>query len=247
MAEGRRGCRGHTGVEPDEAREYVDALVDAKVLTPIAEPAVTGPEPLAHVLSSLSGQDLAAPSEALRRVSDELAALGRRRARQSARGVRRRSPRPCSSWPAAATMPGWSRSTCTAPVRDLTLGRDDVRLLAEAVDLLHRLSQGFEDPALTRFKAEFGARYEDREVPLMEALDEEMGIGFDRSTHPAADESPLLAGIDLGGVAGKLAFTVRDAALLDLVIRARDNGAARVELDADAVARLASGTPVAAA
>ena len=38
----------------------------------------------------------------------------------------------------------------------------------------------------------------------MEALDEEMGIGFDRSTHPAADESPLLAGLDLGGVAGEL-------------------------------------------
>ena len=38
----------------------------------------------------------------------------------------------------------------------------------------------------------------------MEALDEEMGIGFDRSTHPAADESPLLAGMDLGGVAREL-------------------------------------------
>ena len=37
-------------------------------------------------------------------------------------------------------------------------------------------------------------------VPLMEALDEETGIGFDPSVHPAADQSPLLADIDLGGV-----------------------------------------------
>ena len=84
-----------------------------------------------------------------------------------------------------------------------------------------------EDPALARFKAEFAARYEDREVPLMEALDEEMGIGYDRSTHPAADESPLLAGLDLGGVEGNSAFTARDVTLLDLVIRARDSGADR--------------------
>ena len=34
-----------TGVELDEARAYVDALVEAQVLTPVAEPAVTGPEP----------------------------------------------------------------------------------------------------------------------------------------------------------------------------------------------------------
>ena len=78
----------------------------------------------------------------------------------------------------------------------------------------------------------------------MEALDEEMGIGFDRSTHPAADESPLLAGLDLGGVAGNSTFTVRDATLLDLVLRARDVGADRVELDAETVARLTTGTPL---
>jgi thiopeptide-type bacteriocin biosynthesis protein len=78
----------------------------------------------------------------------------------------------------------------------------------------------------------------------MEALDEEMGIGFDRSTHPAADESPLLVGLDLVGVEGISTFTGRDATLLDLVLRARDSGADRVELDADTVARLATGTPL---
>lgn len=230
----------HADVEADEAGEYVDALIDAKVLTPMAEPAVTGPEPLAHVLSSLSGQGLAAPSEALGRVSDELARL-------DAAGLGN-PPEAYAS--VAETLLGLAGGGDDARLvqvdlhragSGLTLGRDDVAQLAEAVELLHRLSQGYEDPALARFKAEFGARYEDREVPLMEALDEEMGIGFDRSTHPAADESPLLAGLDLGGVVGNSTFTVRDAILLDLVLRARDG---RIELDADTVARLATGTPL---
>lgn len=233
----------HADVEADEAREYVDALVDAKVLTPVAEPAVTGPEPLAHVLSSVSGQGLAAPAEALGRVSDELARL-------DAAGL---GNPPEAYESVAETLLGLAGGGDDARLvqvdlhragSGLTLGRDDVAQLAEAVELLHRLSQGFEDPALTRFKAEFGARYEDREVPLMEALDEEMGIGFDRSTHPAADESPLLAGLDLGGVLGNSTFTVRDATLLDLVLRARDGGADRVELDADTVARLTTGAPL---
>ncbi|MCT7368511.1 lantibiotic dehydratase [Mycolicibacterium llatzerense] len=233
--------QAHTGVEPDEAREYVDALIEAKVLTPMAEPAVTGTEPLEHVLSSLSAPDLAASSESLRRVSDELARL-------DAAGV---GNPPATYGLVAETLLNLTGGDDDAHLvqvdlhragAGLTLGSDDVALLTEAVDLLHRLSQGFEDPALARFKAEFAARYEDREVPVMEALDEEMGIGYDRSTHPAADESPLLAGLDFGGVEGNSTFTARDATLLDLVIRARDRDADRLELDSDTVARLATGT-----
>jgi thiopeptide-type bacteriocin biosynthesis protein len=235
--------KAHTGVADDEAREYVDALIEAKVLTPVAEPAVTGPEPLAHVRSCLSVHGLAATSEALGRVSDDLARL-------DAAGL---GNPPEAYDTVAATLLDLAGEGDDAHLVQvdlhrggvgLTLGRDAVQLLAEAADVLHRLSGGFEDPALRRFKAEFGARYEDREVALMEALDEEMGIGFDRSTHPAADESPLLAGIDLGGVGGESVFTARDAVLLDLLIRARDSGAASLKLDADSLARLGTATPL---
>jgi thiopeptide-type bacteriocin biosynthesis protein len=232
-----------TGVVLDEAREYVDALVDAQVLTPVAEPAVTGPEPLAHVRSHLSEQGLTTPSEALGRVSDDLAGL-------DAAGL----GNPPEAYQALAEtlleLAGEGDDARLVQVdmhragSGLTLGPDTLQLLTEGITLLHRLSRGSGDPALRRFKAEFGARYEDREVALMEALDEEMGIGFDRSTHPAADESPLLAGIDLGGVAGDYVFTARDAVLLDLLMRARDSGTSSLELDTDTVARLATATPL---
>ena len=232
-----------TGVELDEARAYVDALVEAQVLTPVAEPAVTGPEPLAHVLSSLSGQGLAATSESLGRVSDELARL-------DAAGLGNAAADYDTVAASLLELAGDGDDARLVQVdmhragSGLTLGPDAVRQLAKAVDLLHRLSGAGEDPALRRFKTEFAARYEDREVSLMEALDEEMGIGFDRSLHPAADESPLLAGIDLGGTAGDKAFTARDAALLDLVMRARGAGADRIELNASTVDRLATAKPL---
>ncbi len=230
------------GVELDEAREYVDALVEAHVLTPVAEPAVTGAEPLAHVLSCLSGPELAATSETLTRVSEELTRL-------DAAGL----GNPPSAYDSVSTslleLAGGGDTARAVQVdlhRDgsgLTLGPDAVQLLEKGIDVLHRVSPQGGDPALLRFKADFANRYEDREVPLMEALDEEMGVGYDRSPHPAADESPLLAGMDLGGAAGNYAFTARDATLLDLVMRARENGAESLDLDADTVTRLAVATP----
>jgi thiopeptide-type bacteriocin biosynthesis protein len=235
----------HADVEHDEARDYVDALVEARVLTPVAEPAVTGQEPLAYVLSKLSGQGLAATSEALGRVSGELAAL-------DAAGLGN-PPKAYDSVAAALLeLTGDADGDDGRLVQvdlhragvGLTLGPDTVRLLTDAVDLLYRLTPAGEDPALGRFRSEFGARYEDREVPLMEALDEELGIGFDRSNHPAADESPLLAGLDLGGVPSDHVFTSRDAVLLELLMRTGESGSSRLELDADAIARLAEAAPL---
>ena len=230
------------GVELSEAREYTDALVDALVLTPVAEPAVTGPEPLAHLLSSLDGPVLSEASAALKRVSDGLARL-------DAAGLGNAPTAYADVATNLLELAGSGDSARLVQVdlhragSGLTLGPDAVKLLEKGVDLLHRVSAGYDDPALRRFKSDFATRYEDREVPLMEALDEEMGIGYDRSHHPAADESPLLAGMDLGGVAGDYAFTARDATLLDLVMRARERGADSLEFDADTVTRLATATP----
>ncbi|MBJ8346728.1 lantibiotic dehydratase [Antrihabitans sp. YC2-6] len=221
-------------VDLDEARDYVDALVAAKVLTPVAEPTVTGPEPLAHVLSSLRGHD--STVTALARVSSELAAL-------DAAGL----GNPLSSYESAtATLREFADGNDAHLIQvdlhrkgsGLTLGSDTVDLITKGLALLHKVSPSSEDPALARFKAEFAARYADREVPLMEALDEELGIGFDRSHHPASDESRLLAGLDLGGEAQPSEFGARDAVLLDVLLRARESDSTSIELDADLIKRL---------
>ncbi|CAM3663076.1 lantibiotic dehydratase [Smaragdicoccus niigatensis] len=227
----------HAEVDVDEARDYVDALIDAKVLTPVAEPAVTGPEPLTHVLASLRENGFTETTEALERISNELADL-------DAAGIG--NPIEVYEAPTATLLElaGGGDDARLIQVdlhragSGLTLGPDTMRRLTEGAELLHRVSPRREDAALARFTTEFAARYESREVPLMEALDEEMGVGFDRSAHPAADESPLLAGIDLGGDAAESSFTARDSVLLDLLIRTLASDTGRLELDPPTVARL---------
>ncbi len=231
-----------TGFDRDEVRSYVDALVDAQVLTAMAEPAVTGTEPLAHVTASLRGQGFADTVAALDRVGADLAAL-------DAAGLGNPPEAYAGLSETLLELAGGGEESRLVQVdlhragSGLTLGGDVVRQLHEAITLLHRVCPTAPNASLRRFKEAFRARYEDRAVPLMEALDEELGVGFNPSKHPAADQSPLLAGIDLGGLPPERAFTFRDGVLLDLLIRTRDSGAASLELDADAIDRLATADP----
>lgn len=227
-----------TGFGRDEVSGYVDALVDAQVLTAVAEPAVTGPEPLAHVTASLRSQGLSDTVATLDSVAKGLAVLD-----SAGLGNSRDAYRPLSETLMELAGGGDEARLIQVDLHragaGLTLGSDVVRRLADGISLLHRLSPAA-GSELRRFKDAFRARYEDRAVPLMEALDEEMGVGFNPSQHPAADRSPLLAGLDLGGLPRERAFTARDATLLDLLTRTRESGSASLDLDADTVARLAT-------
>ena len=231
-----------TGFSRDEVSGYVDALVDAQVLTAVAEPAVTGPQPLAHVTSSLRRQGFADTVAALDMVDADLARLDARGLGNSPGDYRELTK-------TLLELAGGGEEARLIQVdlhrtgAGLTLGRDVVRQLTTGITLLQRIAPATANTALQRFKDAFRARYEDRTVPLMEALDEEMGVGFDPSKHPAADQSPLLAGIDLGGLPPERSFTARDAVLLDLLMRTLDSGATSLDLDTDAVTRLSSAEP----
>ncbi|MDT5107264.1 MAG: lantibiotic biosynthesis protein, partial [Mycobacterium sp.] len=128
------------------------------------------------------------------------------------------------------------------PTPGLTLGRRVVAELASAIRLLHRITPT-EETSLDRFRAAFEERYGTREVPLAEVLDEELGIGFERSVHPAADESPLLGGLDFGPPSpSEQRWQPRDAVLLRLLSQALEEQHQEIALgdaDLDALAELA--------
>ena len=88
------------------------------------------------------------------------------------------------------------------PAEGASLGPAVMAELTRACEALARLAQDRREDALDRFRKSFTERYEDRQVPLLEALDEEVGIGFDRSSDHGAEASPLLHGLALGGPPG---------------------------------------------
>lgn len=126
------------------------------------------------------------------------------------------------------------------PAPSAAIGATVVDELVRAVSLLYRLSSWSGNESLRRFKEAFQGRYERREVPLCEVLDEESGIGFDRSQAPTAENAPLLNGIVFPGATGGLigSWTARDVYLLAKVQGCQRDGVTAFELSEADIGKL---------
>jgi len=127
------------------------------------------------------------------------------------------------------------------PPREVVLGDDVVAEIARGVEILHHSSRQRGGRALDEFRGAFVERYgSDREVPLLEALDEESGIGYERSNNVGAEASPMLAGLALRRNADRMQLTWgnSEAAMLRLLSRALAAGEMEVALTDDDVARM---------
>src|SRR5207302_632785 len=128
-----------------------------------------------------------------------------------------------------------------APAEDASLGPAVVAEIQRGIELLHRLAAPDAGTDLGRFRDAFLARYEDREVPLLEALDEESGVGMG----VRSDTAPLLRDLAFPGPAG--AATVewgeRQAVLLRKLAAALQTGAREIVLEPADLDRMATKDP----
>lgn len=231
-------------VSVDEAAEFVAAMIESQLLVPTIEPPITGPEPSAGLVTALLGNPVTVKQgRAIEEVTSALAALD-------------------AAGPGAE--PGTYRDLVTrlrdvdddldparlfqadlvSPAVTLTLGPKVVAELGRAVDVLHRISGRPGDDDLATFRARFTARYEDRQVPLAEALDEELGVGFGAATGLVEEGSPLLAGMPPVASARQDAtgpvWTALDTVRLRLLERTLLEGSSELALSSSDVADLES-------
>ncbi|UYZ61178.1 lantibiotic dehydratase [Hymenobacter latericus] len=190
--------------EREEAAAFLDALIAAQVLVSELEPTVTGPEYFAHLLGVLSRLADQAPEEprllfirqTLTAVADLLAQLDQQ---------------PTAPVTSYTRIAGLLEQLGVAPEQDKLFqtdavlkvneaGRVDAALqasLLEVVEVLARLAPVPRSPQLEEFKREFQVRYEDEEVPLLQVLDAESGIGYGATGR--SSYSPLVHDLTLGG------------------------------------------------
>lgn len=218
----------------EEAREYVRELVEAQLLVSDLGPVVTGDDSVRRIVTLLQRHEetrgyadvLDAADRALddldERTGNDPAAY-----RAIAESLRELDP--------DLRIDRLFQVDLARPAPDLSLGDDVVNELYRAVDLLHPLAPRNDNEELRSFKEAFQNRYEQREVPLAEVLDEEIGIGFGPSSALQAEGAPLLAGL-VGGARdgregrGGPGWTAADGRLLALLTRALAGGATEIEL-----------------
>jgi thiopeptide-type bacteriocin biosynthesis protein len=239
------------GIAPDDAQTFVDELIDGQLLVSELEPTVTGPEFGAHVTAVLTRLQVPTPSAAIgalqgvwHDVQAALAALDRPgavNAREAYTDILEQLQR--LEAPAEESKLFQTDLTC-----GLTQGTLDQALQPRLLDALGALAHLALPPTharLQRFAHLFAARYEDREVPLLEALDDESGISY--AGHDNSAFSPLVHDLTaLADEAPKRSITLSEVQyFLYQKLRAADrNGDYNVTLTKDELRQF--GEPVCA-
>ncbi len=75
------------------------------------------------------------------------------------------------------------------------LSKSIVDVACQSIKAFNRLTTPFENPLLKKFREDFYKKYEDEEVPLVQALDVETGVGFGNFDGQQGDIAPLLEGM----------------------------------------------------
>jgi lantibiotic biosynthesis protein len=102
--------------------------------------------------------------------------------------------------------------------------------IAEALNIINLTNKTIANPNLAAFASRFYERYEDAELPLLEVLDNETGIGY--AGQHTGNITPLLDGMAVAGPAGadgKFEWSARDKFLFDKLITAGETRQSIVE------------------
>jgi thiopeptide-type bacteriocin biosynthesis protein len=226
-----------------EAEEYVDELINSQILISELTPAITGPEPIHPLVDRLRERGA---SDAAARLEEtwigleamDTTALG------MAPATYRALARRLEELPAKVELPRLFQVDMVKPAAEATLGPKVVDEIRRGVQVLQRLARRPARDSIARFREAFTARYEMREVPLVEALDEERGVGFDTLDGKGLDASALLDGLAFPPAKEEtVSWGHRETFLLGKLSEALRQGAQEIVLSPQDVDEMAGADP----
>lgn len=191
-------------ITQEDAKSFVRELIQSQILVPDLEPTITGPEPLHAMIVTLEGlpyEGARTAAKILAHMRDELASidaspLGLPIDRYLSIAERLRD------LPVPVEMNRLFQTDLVKPAPEAEVGGEVMEEVQTVMETLWCLP-GRSVDTLKEFKQAFQERYEDREVPLAEVLDEESGIRFGAGSERGVEDSPLLAGLPFGGGGGE--------------------------------------------
>jgi thiopeptide-type bacteriocin biosynthesis protein len=235
------GAAAEVEISREDADAFLTELIDSQVLVSDLSPPVTGPEAIHDLVDHLAGLD--AGQEGARRLAAARDALSE----LDAGGVGAPAERyrtiaaDLEALPTKVEMARLFQVDMVKLPAAASLGPEVMAEIVRGVDLLRRLSGRNRQESLERFRKEFQERYGDqREAPLVEVLDEEIGIGFERASDLGAEASPLLRNLALSPPAADTSqpWGPRQAVLLAKMQEAQAEGRQQIELTAEDLERM---------
>lgn len=228
-----------TEISYPEAQTYIHHLIENQILVPDLRLYVTGQEaihPLIEQLGKISATK--EMSEILAQIRDDIDAIDSEGLGVAPERYQSISTR-LESLPVKVSLAKLFQVDMVKPAPEAVLGQQVIREIKNGIELFHRMvSQPSQ--SLSRFREDFTKRYESREIPLVEALDEEIGIGFGSSS----ENTPLLKDVAVFSPARNSGeYSPRQDFLLQKLCHALQSGSKEIELTKDDVEKLSSKSP----
>lgn len=227
---------------PEEARDFVNDLIENQLLLSDLIPALTGDEPVPVLISELQKHEQAAHvagrlSQA-RAMLERLDADGLGNSPEQYRAI----AASLRELPAEVNISKLFQADMMKPAPQAVLGGEPLKEIARGVELLHRLKPPDVRDILAPFRRAFTERYgEERDVPLTEALDEDVGVGFRLPGAASSDDLPADDGARASGERARQ-LKRREAHLLSIYVEALARGAREVMCGPADLAGLECGT-----
>jgi thiopeptide-type bacteriocin biosynthesis protein len=228
------------GAPPEATARYVGQLVANQILMPDVRPRPTADDPgsdLAvrlHAIGAPQASAVDALTAELRRI--DAAPLGTATYDAVRERLQELAPDATPNRNLVAVL--------RKPAEHLALDRGITDGLLDAADVLRRLFAPQDRDPLRYFREQFRARYDTQFIPLLEVLDEELGIGLPGFGPPAADDLPLLRDVPLREQQEPEVLEPVHAALLERVGPLLRDGGRELLLTAADVDRMAVADPM---
>lgn len=119
------------------------------------------------------------------------------------------------------------------PVKTAQISHKTANRLVELINFLRKISIPFPNQQITDFARAFQERYEEQEIPLAEALDRELGIGYPYFSESTGDVNPLVNDLVLPNSVShiqKIQLTPVDKILLKKFIKSVQQSKSSIDL-----------------
>ncbi|MCP5048510.1 MAG: hypothetical protein GY940_15175 [bacterium] len=177
-----------------EAIEFIDELINSQLLVNELEPAITGPEFLDQILTVL--EDKPGTDEIKNVILKTKATLDKMDDSKIGTTVAlyHQIAKDLEPLETGFELKFLFQTDMVKPVQPgkCMLNQDIADDVLEAVEVFNKLTLRPSSTNIDSFRDAFFERYETREVPLLQALDTEAGVGYRQSNAGAGDIAPLV-------------------------------------------------------
>lgn len=173
------------------ATEFIHDLIDAQVLVSELDPAVTNVQPLTALITRLKGLSNvdSAIIEILSEIEAQLITIDQQPVGNTG-NIYSAITQNIERTKIETDIKYLFQTDMYKPVQHATVSRNVLKNIKQALFFLNKMNSPFSRANITQFKDNFIRRYEDREMPLLFVLDNELGIGYAGNT--SGDINPLI-------------------------------------------------------